>query len=94
MHKVLIGQKEILFGKRRLIMTQTEAVRQYLESGKTLSSMEAFQMFGCTRLSDRIFRLRNRGYVISSIKCDTVNRYGHPTSFVRYRLVKKPKENE
>jgi len=72
-------------------MNQVTAVKNYLESGKTLTSMEAFQMFGCTRLSDKIFRLRNKGYVIHSITCECTNRYGDTTRFVRYRLVSSPK---
>ena len=71
-------------------MNQSKAIRAYLEEGNTLTSMEAFKMFGCTRLSAKIFNLRQRGYIIDSIPREGVNRYGNDVRFVEYRLVSKP----
>lgn len=67
-------------------MNQFKAVKEYLEAGNTLTSMEAFKMFGCTRLSDKIFRLRKQGYIIDSIPCEGTTRFGDTTHFVKYRL--------
>lgn len=39
--------------------TQRAKVRAYLESGKSLTSWEAIEMFHCTRLSAVIFSLKN-----------------------------------
>jgi len=75
-------------------MNQLDAVRDYLERGRTITSMEAIQMFGATRLSDIIFRLRKRGYVINTINCECTNRFGHHTTYAKYMLISKPKENE
>lgn len=39
--------------------TQRAKVKAYLESGKSLTSWEAIEMFHCTRLSAVIFSLKN-----------------------------------
>lgn len=39
--------------------TQRAKVRAYLESGKSITSWEAIEMFHCTRLSAVIFSLKN-----------------------------------
>ena len=48
--------------------------------------MQAFELFGATRLSAIIFRLRADGHDIGTIPEKTVTRYGTPTSYVRYVL--------
>ena len=40
--------------------SQVQAIKEYLERGNTLTSREAFDLFGCTRLSAKIYELRNR----------------------------------
>jgi len=44
--------------------SQEKRILHYLQQGFNISAMEALQMFGCFRLSDRIFRLRNKGFNI------------------------------
>ena len=49
--------------------TQVETVLKYLRTHKKgLTSMKAFWRWRITRLSDKIFRLRNKGYHIITIK--------------------------
>ena len=67
-------------------MNQTTAIKNHLESGKTITSMEAFQLYGCTRLSAKIFDLKKRGMEIDSIPTAGTNRYGNPCTFSTYRL--------
>ena len=67
-------------------MTQTEAVLDILKSGDSISSLEAFQEFGITRLSSIIFNLRKKGYAITSDNIKTTNRFGGTVTFSRYRL--------
>jgi len=67
-------------------MTQTQAVLDILKSGDSISSLEAFQEFGITRLSAIIFNLRKKGYVITSDNIKTTNRFGGTVTFSRYRL--------
>lgn len=75
-------------------MNQKQKIRELLESGETITSMEAFKKFGCTRLSDKIFKLRNAGYEIASIPCTGTNRYGEECHYVMYRLIKAPKDKD
>lgn len=71
-------------------MTQTQAVLDILKSGDSISSLEAFQEFGITRLSSIIFSLRQRGYVITSDNIKTTNRFGSTVVFSRYKLESEP----
>ncbi len=78
-------------------MNQMTTIKNHLESGKTITSMEAFQLYGITRLSDKIFKLKQRGMDIDSIPTSGVNRYGDDVRFSTYRLsavAEKLKENE
>lgn len=65
---------------------QVKAVREYLESGHSLTSKEAFEMFGATRLSAIIYDLRRDGLAISTIKATGVTRFGTQCSFAIYKL--------
>jgi hypothetical protein len=42
-------------------MSQKDAIREYLESGKALTPIDALNMFGCFRLGARIHDLREEG---------------------------------
>lgn len=66
--------------------TQTNEVLNYLQTHKSITSIEAIEMFGATRLSAIIFNLRNRGYQIITTTETKVNRYGRPCSYARYSL--------
>ena len=46
---------------------QHQIVKEYLESGNTLTTYEAFALFKITSLNQRITDLRRKGYVIDSI---------------------------
>jgi cbb3-type cytochrome oxidase cytochrome c subunit len=46
--------------------TQMGKILSHLESGKTLTSLEALNKFGCLRLSGRIMELRDMDYRIHS----------------------------
>jgi len=67
-------------------MTQTQAVLDWLMSGDSISSLEAFKELGITRLSAIIFNLRKKGYRITSEDEKTVNRFGSTVVFSRYKL--------
>lgn len=67
-------------------MTQTQAVLDWLMSGDSISSLEAFKELGITRLSAIIFNLRKKGYNITSEDEKTVNRFGSTVVFSRYKL--------
>lgn len=44
--------------------TQTKMIKAWLESGKTITGMEALQNFQCFRLASRIHELRDSGMQI------------------------------
>ena len=46
---------------------QHQIVKEYLESGNTLTTYEAFALFKITSLNQRITDLRRKGYIIDSI---------------------------
>ena len=46
--------------------TQKEAILRHLQSGKTITPLEALELYRCYRLSARIRELRDEGYVIRS----------------------------
>ena len=51
-------------------MTQLQQIEKYLESGKSLTPLEALDRFQCFRLAARVGELRNRGMKIKTIMRD------------------------
>ena len=72
--------------------TQKAEVLNYLKEKGSITSMEAFNLFGATRLSAIIFSLRKQGICIATMDMTTTNRYGQPTRYAKY--VYMPKEDE
>lgn len=72
--------------------SKTSEVLRYLESHGSITSMEAFEKFGATRLSAIIFSLRKKGYRIVNKERVAIDRYGKVCRFAEYCLVEKPKE--
>lgn len=71
---------------------QNIAILKYLKKHKSgITPKEAYEKFGCLRLSARIFDLRNKGYDIVTINEQTVNRYGNNVNYARYRLAQYTK---
>lgn len=68
-------------------MTQYDRILKHLQS-KPITSMEAFDRYGITRLSAIIFNLRADGYEITSKMKKTKNCYGENCHFSEYRLEK------
>lgn len=67
-------------------MNKTSAVLQWLQTKASISSMEAIENFGATRLSAIIFNLRKRGHNIETVKCEGTDRFGNKMTFARYYL--------
>ena len=70
-------------------MTQCEMVLDYMERFGSITSMQAFSDLGITRLSGRIYDLREKGHVIENIRKETVNRYGKRVHYDEYKLIKR-----
>lgn len=75
--------------------TQEQAVLNHLKEHGSITSMEAFELYGCTRLSARIFDFRKLGYNILTVDTTVKNRYGQTCTYATYVLVDKElKTNE
>lgn len=61
-------------------------VLKHLEDFGSLTSFEAFENYGITRLSAVIFNLRKEGHNIDSKKLSVTNRYGKVVYFHKYQL--------
>lgn len=67
--------------------TQNDMILDFLEKHSNgITSKDAFERFGITRLSGRIFDLRSMGYNISTEQETSTNRYGDSTTYARYKL--------
>lgn len=68
------------------MLTQRNMVLEYLKNNrdKGITSMEAFQLFGATRLSAIIFDLKKSGNIIVSKNESVKTRYGGNVTVSRY----------
>ena len=63
-----------------------ERILRHLRDYGTITSWEAIQEYGCTRLSHYIYLLKKEGHAISGVDEPFTNRYGEKSRFTRYRL--------
>ncbi len=61
-------------------------IRQHLEAGNSLTSLQALNHFGCARLAARIDELRNAGMSIETRWLRVQNRQGKWVRVAEYRL--------
>lgn len=66
--------------------SQTEAVLDHLQKYGHITSMEAIQLYGATRLSAIIYNLKRDGYTIVTEFIVVPTRYSKDTSAARYIL--------
>lgn len=68
--------------------SQISAVERHLQEHKSITSLEAFRLYGATRLSAIIFVLRDRyrgtGKQIVTMMCEGTNKYGNKTRYGKY----------
>ena len=70
-----------------MALSQEKMVLKHLQEHGSITSMEAIQLFGATRLSAIIYNLRHKeGYDIVSDFEIVKTRYGVKTQIVRYKL--------
>lgn len=46
--------------------TQTKAILKHLQDGKTITPIDALNLYGCFRLSARIHDIRSMGYDVKN----------------------------
>ena len=69
------------YGKRQ--KTKKEKVRDYLETGKSITPAEAYEMFGSMRLAAIICDLKKDGYKFHT---EIVKKKNSRIKFARYKL--------
>lgn len=68
-------------------MTQAERVLKYMIDFGGITTLQAFQDLGCSRLSARIYDLKHKkGIAIKDERCTATNRYGGQVMFKKYYL--------
>ena len=63
-------------------MTQNDAIRAHLESGRTITPLDALRDYGCFRLAARIDDLRRTGLCIT-----TEYEHRNGKKYASYRLI-------
>ena len=67
--------------------TQTSEILHYMKTHKKgITSKDAFELFGATRLSGLIYGLRKQGHNITTHTELVRTRYGHMVEIARYKL--------
>ena len=74
-------------------MTQCERIMEYIKEFGSITTLEAFQDLGVTRLASRIHDLYDAGYEFKREMIKGKNRYGETVHFMRYSL-KEGKEHD
>lgn len=67
-------------------INKTQLVLEHLQQYGCITSLEAIEKYGATRLSAIIYNLRKRGYDIDTIDIDFVDRFGTKSTFGKYVL--------
>ena len=67
--------------------TQNTKVLNYMREHGSITSLEAFTDLSITRLSGRIYDLKQDGHIIKSEMEEHVNKAGEKTRYARYSLV-------
>ena len=65
---------------------KTSEVLRHLKEHGSITSNEAWELFGATRLSAIVFQLRKKGYEIETVTMGMTDRYGHAVNYAKYVL--------
>lgn len=74
--------------------TQINDVINHLRKYKKITSFDAINEYGATRLSGIIFKLKERGFEIETEIVNGKTRYGNHVRYAVYHLVKDKEEVE
>ena len=66
---------------------KTEKVLEHLKKNGCITSLEAIELYGATRVADIIYRLRKQGMKIDTIDIPFTDRYGTKSVYGKYILV-------
>lgn len=65
---------------------KTKEVLKHLQKKGSITSWDAIQKYGATRLSAIIYNLRNRGYEIDTLMIEGKDRFGNESRYAKYVL--------
>ena len=68
-------------------ISQNKKILEHLQSQGTITSLDAINKYGITRLSGRIFDLREQGHPIAKRMITVKNRFGEECRVAEYSLV-------
>ena len=64
----------------------TKVILDYLKTHEFLTSNDAWEMWGVTRLAAIVHYLRENGYHIDTVLAHTTTRFGEETHYAKYYL--------
>ena len=67
-------------------MNKSQKVREHLLRYGSITSWQAINLYGETRLSDVILKLRQKGWDIRTIMCEFQDKYGNTGMYANYVL--------
>ena len=85
---MIIFHARIRRKKKKMEKSQNDEILKHLQTHRGITAAESFSIYGITRLSARIWDLRERGFHIVNCERESVDRRGKKVKFVEYRLVK------
>ena len=65
-------------------MNKTQLVKEHLLEHGSITSWDAINLYGETRLSDVILKLRQKGWDIRTIMVEFTDRYGNTGTYANY----------
>lgn len=74
-------------------MTQHTLIIEYMREHGSITTYEAYEQLGITKLTTRISELKGAGFDIRQRTESGLNRYGKPVTYNRYWLV-EDKQNK
>lgn len=67
-------------------MNKSQLVKEHLLEHGSITSWDAINLYGETRLSDVILKLRQKGWDIRTIMVEFTDRYGNTGKYANYVL--------
>ena len=71
--------------------SQANRLLDYLKKSGSITTWEAFKELGITRLSARIFEIKERGYLIKTESITGKNKLREPIHYNKYSLIEENK---
>jgi len=74
--------------------SKMQKVKEHLVAKRTITSWQAIDKYGVTRLAAIIFNLRTAGWIIDTKDIAFEDRYGNKGSYAKYTLLSEPKKSK